>query len=896
MEVSIGSNVPASSPRLQNPASDLSASAVPDHTTADNPSMVSLYTQQTVSFDTNQVETDPVSTPNPSGSFPGTGLSPPPTPSSPAPEPSARWTPPPRVPFWRPVLRPTLPLHPAGQSPGDTEDLIPPTIPAVPRPPPKEPVDAPILADTTVAQEPAQTPSIASTTSLHTQTRRRGRPIRAQRMPPRGNRDARLIAASAARTNARRAGERDAIYAMTDCRMFALGKCTYNPCRFLHDESKRPVCRHFSQYQECMFGDDCRYAHIVNEPEMEPETAQTVEEFLLDHTDMPAVAVDDQTLEEGFDVQDMISLLNHEESQGPSPASGEAVQSLERIKITTETVINGDPKCPICMSYYVPDDDLIKMPCQHLFHDECLIQWLNRNNTCPICRLELPVSEGSGQAHAQAQPSTHRPHPAPPPVQVPAPLASRPVQAPVSPALPAQNDLQLVPLAEAAVPGPAPVDELGPDPDGPEPLDLPDHVVVTTDYWGTRSWLQSAQTLLFVCAVPILGVCTFYGMPWLKHIATQGVTAVAGYVSNTGLIRQVLRPVKAVYSIGSQAVPPLKKALFIGSHNATAACETAIGWAKTHVEFNKGPIGGYEREGGLLGFTVPPLQRTRDKIKADWMRARERDWRGKLFGFITNVPSRCFRFLFGQQKRSKAQLAWDACEEAAPPVVITEQPAEKKLRWWPQHLALCYCAVTLVACVANFIMKNAGPPPPRQRLLVCGVPDEVVLPAIEPNTMPPNPRDDRSLIDTTRPLALGDIALMRPIMVVQFDDMHGLSYTRQVSTAEAFIQHPVATLRAWWRRLLPSQWPGRMLYSPTIDREAHNRQTEFGGGDIMRILARNDRVSLAHLEVVVKGRSLSDDMLWLLHWRKWSLTDFRSGEVSIAPRFRLTESPFRRGR
>lgn len=927
MEVSIGSNVPASSPRLQNPASDLSASAVPDHTSADNLSMVSLYTQENVSFDTNQqtvsFDTNQGETEGPSGnsvSTAGAGLSLAPTPSSPAPEPlPAR----PPMSYWRPVQRPTLPLTPSTGQPHDEPEIPPTIMPGVPRPPPKEPAEVP--ATIAAVQEQANVPSLASTSSHRAQTRRRERAVRAQRIPPRGHRDARLIAASTARTNARRAGERDARFAMTDCKLFALGKCTYDPCRFLHDESKRPVCRHFTQWQQCMFGDDCRYAHIVVEPEEEPEAAQTLEEFFLEYSDMPAVAADDHTLEEGFnysqipgstedDVQDVITILFHEESQGTSPASEEAVQALERVKVTADSVHDSEPKCPICMSYYVLDDGLIKMPCQHVFHDDCLTQWLNLNNTCPICRLELPTNDleqdGQPREQAQTQPSTHAP---PPPPLVPLDR-TRPVQ-PAAPAPPsahlpppplppaqhaprARADVrQPVPIAQPVGPAPAPAPAQAPGPGGPAPAnlevpDLPDHVVVTADYWGTQGWLQSAQTLLLFCAVPVLAVCTYYGLPWIRHTAARGFLAAAGHVGSTSLVRRVVQPVKAAYKIGSQAVPPLKKALFIGSHNAAAMCETAVGWARTHVD-NTGPV--YEREGGLFGFAVPPLQRARDRVRANLALALKRDWRGNLKGFIKTIPSRCFRALFGQQKCSKAQEAWEARDQVVPPVAIVERPAEPVLRWWPQRLAVCYCVVTLAVCVANFVARNAGPPPPRQRLLICGIPDEVILPAIEPDTVPPNPRDDRSLVDTSRPLALGDIALMRPVMVVQLDDMRGLSYTRQVSTLEAFIEHPIATLRAWWRRLLPSQWPGRMLYSPTIDREAHNRQTEFGGGDIMRILARNDRVSLAHLAVVVQGRSLSEDMLWLLHWRKWSLTDFRSGEVSLAPRFRLTESPFRRG-
>ena len=36
----------------------------------------------------------------------------------------------------------------------------------------------------------------------------------------------------------------------------------------------------------------------------------------------------------------------------------------------------------------------IKMPCSHVFHEDCLLQWLKEHSTCPICRMSLPTSEG----------------------------------------------------------------------------------------------------------------------------------------------------------------------------------------------------------------------------------------------------------------------------------------------------------------------------------------------------------------------------------------------------------------------------------------------------------------------------------------------------------------------
>lgn len=51
-------------------------------------------------------------------------------------------------------------------------------------------------------------------------------------------------------------------------------------------------------------------------------------------------------------------------------------------------VANGQEECTICQTGI--KGDLIRLPCNHRFHVQCVKPWLVENQTCPSCRTELP--------------------------------------------------------------------------------------------------------------------------------------------------------------------------------------------------------------------------------------------------------------------------------------------------------------------------------------------------------------------------------------------------------------------------------------------------------------------------------------------------------------------------
>jgi len=47
-------------------------------------------------------------------------------------------------------------------------------------------------------------------------------------------------------------------------------------------------------------------------------------------------------------------------------------------------------KCAICMTQFKDGDEgILGASCKHAFHEKCLETWLDRSQTCPLCRERL---------------------------------------------------------------------------------------------------------------------------------------------------------------------------------------------------------------------------------------------------------------------------------------------------------------------------------------------------------------------------------------------------------------------------------------------------------------------------------------------------------------------------
>jgi len=95
------------------------------------------------------------------------------------------------------------------------------------------------------------------------------------------------------------------------------------------------------------------------------------------------------------------SVLNHSFVNQPvqrNPTDTHFVEELEPVSVTQE-MIERKELCSICQEPLQQSDTIFQLPCGHCFHDgsssDCqgIKPWLQDQNTCPVCRYELPKKE-----------------------------------------------------------------------------------------------------------------------------------------------------------------------------------------------------------------------------------------------------------------------------------------------------------------------------------------------------------------------------------------------------------------------------------------------------------------------------------------------------------------------
>ncbi|KAK1261007.1 E3 ubiquitin protein ligase RIE1 [Acorus gramineus] len=72
---------------------------------------------------------------------------------------------------------------------------------------------------------------------------------------------------------------------------------------------------------------------------------------------------------------------------GTVPASEASIEALGAENY--EAGVGEECACAVCLEGLEEGELVSRVPCDHLYHSECIVKWLRCNGCCPLCRIRI---------------------------------------------------------------------------------------------------------------------------------------------------------------------------------------------------------------------------------------------------------------------------------------------------------------------------------------------------------------------------------------------------------------------------------------------------------------------------------------------------------------------------
>ena len=73
-----------------------------------------------------------------------------------------------------------------------------------------------------------------------------------------------------------------------------------------------------------------------------------------------------------------------------------AAMAFERTKLYSDEAQGNDEEkssCAVCLAEFEESDVVLELACRHVYHQCCLVQWMERSTVCPCCRRTVSAHE-----------------------------------------------------------------------------------------------------------------------------------------------------------------------------------------------------------------------------------------------------------------------------------------------------------------------------------------------------------------------------------------------------------------------------------------------------------------------------------------------------------------------
>jgi curved DNA-binding protein CbpA len=89
--------------------------------------------------------------------------------------------------------------------------------------------------------------------------------------------------------------------------------------------------------------------------------------------------------QQAMDITELLAAMASMHPQGQRPANLNRLHNLVSVKMTS-IIISSNTTCTVCQEDFKVGERAKKLECDHYFHEDCLMPWLQVQNTCPTCR------------------------------------------------------------------------------------------------------------------------------------------------------------------------------------------------------------------------------------------------------------------------------------------------------------------------------------------------------------------------------------------------------------------------------------------------------------------------------------------------------------------------------
>ncbi|XP_019163041.1 PREDICTED: E3 ubiquitin-protein ligase RNF12-B-like [Ipomoea nil] len=91
-----------------------------------------------------------------------------------------------------------------------------------------------------------------------------------------------------------------------------------------------------------------------------------------------------------------VEIDEEEESDGSSSSSNpprglslDEINGLKQEAFKSSGAEEESPSCSICWEEFSVGVNITPLPCSHTFHHSCIVTWLEKQATCPLCRFHI---------------------------------------------------------------------------------------------------------------------------------------------------------------------------------------------------------------------------------------------------------------------------------------------------------------------------------------------------------------------------------------------------------------------------------------------------------------------------------------------------------------------------